>query len=69
MTSLNPLLSVGFQISEVLRKHRKFSRSAAKKMAIELLEKVGIPKAKNVIMIFLGCILAECANGWLLQLR
>lgn len=47
MTSLNPLLSVGFQISEVLRKHRKFSRSAAKKMAIELLEKVGIPKAKK----------------------
>ncbi|AOX43805.1 oligopeptide ABC transporter ATP-binding protein [Spiroplasma sp. NBRC 100390] len=47
MTSLNPLLSVGFQISEVLRKHRKFSRSAAKKLAIELLEKVGISNAKK----------------------
>ncbi|WP_425380595.1 oligopeptide ABC transporter ATP-binding protein OppD [Spiroplasma endosymbiont of Stenodema calcarata] len=47
MTSLNPLLSVGFQISEVLRKHRKFSRSAAKKDAIELLEKVGISNAKK----------------------
>lgn len=47
MTSLNPLLSVGFQISEVLRKHRKMSRAMAKKTAIELLEKVGIPKAKK----------------------
>lgn len=47
MTSLNPLLSVGFQISEVLRKHRKMSREMAKKISIELLEKVGIPKAKN----------------------
>ncbi|WP_374696478.1 oligopeptide ABC transporter ATP-binding protein OppD [Spiroplasma endosymbiont of Polydrusus formosus] len=47
MTSLNPLLSVGFQISEVLRKHQKLSRAMAKKTAIELLEKVGIPKAKK----------------------
>ncbi|AXF96313.1 oligopeptide ABC transporter ATP-binding protein OppD [Spiroplasma phoeniceum] len=47
MTSLNPLLSVGFQISEVLRKHSKMSRAMAKKTAIELLEKVGIPKAKK----------------------
>ncbi len=47
MTSLNPLLSVGFQISEVLRKHRKMSRAMSKRTAIELLEKVGIPKAKK----------------------
>ncbi|APE74596.1 oligopeptide ABC transporter ATP-binding protein OppD [Spiroplasma citri] len=47
MISLNPLLSVGFQISEVLRKHRKLSRAMAKKTALELLEKVGIPKAKK----------------------
>ncbi|AGR41459.1 oligopeptide ABC transporter ATP-binding protein OppD [Spiroplasma taiwanense] len=43
MTSLNPLLSVGFQISEILIKQLKMSRSSAKKEAIELLRKVGIP--------------------------
>ncbi|KAF5279600.1 hypothetical protein FQR65_LT15348 [Abscondita terminalis] len=47
MTSLNPLLSVGFQISEVLRKHRKMTRSEAKLEAIKLLEKVGIKNAEK----------------------
>ncbi|AGM26005.1 oligopeptide ABC transporter ATP-binding protein [Spiroplasma syrphidicola EA-1] len=47
MTSLNPLLSVGFQISEVIRKHRKLNRSQAKQEAILLLEKVGIKNAKK----------------------
>ncbi|AKX34075.1 oligopeptide ABC transporter ATP-binding protein [Spiroplasma litorale] len=47
MTSLNPLLSVGFQITEVLRKKLKMSRKNAKKEAISLLEKVGIPNAKK----------------------
>ncbi|AGM24989.1 oligopeptide ABC transporter ATP-binding protein OppD [Spiroplasma chrysopicola] len=47
MTSLNPLLSVGFQISEVIRKHRKLNRAQAKQEAILLLEKVGIKNAKK----------------------
>ncbi|ASP28192.1 oligopeptide ABC transporter ATP-binding protein [Spiroplasma corruscae] len=47
MTSLNPLLSVGFQISEVLRKKIKMSKKKAKKEAIELLKKVGIPDAER----------------------
>jgi len=42
MTSLNPLLSVGFQICEVLKKQLKMSGNNAKKEAIELLRKVGI---------------------------
>ncbi|ASP28014.1 oligopeptide ABC transporter ATP-binding protein [Spiroplasma corruscae] len=45
MTSLNPLLSVGFQISEVLRKQQGMSRGDAKKEAIKLLEQVGINDA------------------------
>ncbi|QHX36088.1 oligopeptide ABC transporter ATP-binding protein [Spiroplasma sp. TIUS-1] len=45
MTSLNPLLTVGYQISEVLIKHRGLSRFEAKKEAIELLTKVGIKDA------------------------
>ncbi|WP_031543281.1 ABC transporter ATP-binding protein [Mesoplasma photuris] len=47
MTSLNPLLSVGYQISEVLRDHQNMSRAEAKIEAIKLMEKVGIPNAEN----------------------
>ncbi|UWD35083.1 ATP-binding cassette domain-containing protein [Mycoplasma cottewii] len=47
MTSLNPLLSVGFQISEVLRIHNKLSRSEAKAEAINLMKKVGITNAEK----------------------
>ncbi|AXK51487.1 oligopeptide ABC transporter ATP-binding protein OppD [Spiroplasma alleghenense] len=47
MTSLNPLLSVGFQITEVLRKHHNMSRAQAKAEAIEILGKVGIPNPEK----------------------
>lgn len=47
MTSLNPLLSIGYQITEVLRLHRGMDRKTAKKEAIELLKKVRIPDAEN----------------------
>ena len=43
MTSLNPVLTVGKQIAEVLRRHEGLSRSAAKSRVIELLTLVGIP--------------------------
>jgi peptide/nickel transport system ATP-binding protein len=41
--SLNPVLTVGSQISETLRAHTTISRSAARAKASELLELVGIP--------------------------
>jgi peptide/nickel transport system ATP-binding protein len=43
MTSLNPVFTVDFQLSEVLRLHRDMSPAAAHKRAVELLEEVGIP--------------------------
>jgi peptide/nickel transport system ATP-binding protein len=43
MTSLNPSFTVGFQIAEVLRRHEKLSRLAARARAVELLELVGMP--------------------------
>jgi peptide/nickel transport system ATP-binding protein len=43
MTSLNPSFTVGYQLTEVLRRHEDLSRSAARARAIELLELVGIP--------------------------
>lgn len=47
MTSLNPLRTIGFQIEETLREHRKLSRTEARKTALDLLEKVRIPSAKQ----------------------
>ncbi|MEQ7918620.1 ABC transporter ATP-binding protein [Xanthomonas sp. WHRI 1810A] len=45
MTSLNPVLSVGEQIGEVLRRHRGLSRKDARIEALSLLKKVRIPNA------------------------
>ncbi len=42
-TSLNPVLTVGRQVSEVLRQHEGLSRAAARARAVELLGIVGIP--------------------------
>jgi len=44
MSSLNPVLTVGFQIAEPLREHLKLSRKAAMARAVELLDLVGIPE-------------------------
>ncbi|GIF63855.1 ABC transporter ATP-binding protein [Asanoa ishikariensis] len=45
MTSLNPVLTVGRQIGEVLQVHERISRKQARARAIELLSLVGIPSA------------------------
>ncbi len=47
MRSLNPVLTVGFQLTESLRKHLRLSRDKARKRAVELLEMVGIPLAEK----------------------
>jgi peptide/nickel transport system ATP-binding protein len=47
MTSLNPVLTIGFQIAEALIFHRGLSRSAAEAETIRLLEKVRIPAASS----------------------
>jgi len=43
MTSLNPVLSIGFQIGEVLAVHRDLSSGEIKDKTVELLRMVGIP--------------------------
>ncbi|WP_077215025.1 ABC transporter ATP-binding protein [Bacillus dakarensis] len=48
LTSLNPLFTVGNQISESIRLHQKASKEEAKKIAIEMLKKVGIPRAEKI---------------------
>jgi peptide/nickel transport system ATP-binding protein len=45
MTSLNPVLTVGRQIGEVLQVHERLSRKQARERAVGLLSLVGIPSA------------------------
>src|ERR687895_536528 len=45
MTSLNPTLKIGTQITETLRRHFEIPKDDARKRAIELLEEVRIPRA------------------------
>jgi len=47
MTSLNPVLSVGFQIGETLVRHRGLSRAAAEAETVRLLDRVRLPAAKS----------------------
>jgi peptide/nickel transport system ATP-binding protein/oligopeptide transport system ATP-binding protein len=47
MTSLNPVLTIGYQLTEPMREHLGLSRSDARRRAIELLDLVGIPMAKS----------------------
>jgi oligopeptide/dipeptide ABC transporter ATP-binding protein len=47
MTSLNPVLTVGHQVTEPLRTHLNMSREQARRRAGELLNLVGIPNAES----------------------
>ncbi len=45
MASLNPVLTVGAHVTEPLILHQRLSRAEARKRAVELLDRVGIPAA------------------------
>ncbi|MGH2474671.1 MAG: ABC transporter ATP-binding protein [Candidatus Limnocylindrales bacterium] len=47
LTSLNPTLTIGYQIGESIRQHMGLSKAAARDRVVELLSKVGIPRAKD----------------------
>ncbi|WP_328535884.1 ABC transporter ATP-binding protein [Streptomyces sp. NBC_00344] len=47
MTSLNPVLTIGRQVGEVLRRHLGMSRREARERAVELLALVGIPAPRQ----------------------
>jgi oligopeptide/dipeptide ABC transporter ATP-binding protein len=47
MTSLNPVLTIGFQLMEPLKIHMGMSDDQATARALELLDLVGIPEAEN----------------------
>ncbi len=47
MTSLNPIITIGKQITSVIIKHQKCSELEARERALILMKKVGIPNAEN----------------------
>jgi oligopeptide/dipeptide ABC transporter ATP-binding protein len=47
MTSLNPVLRVGFQVEEAMAAHSRFTRQQAKQRVIPMLQRVRIPAAKD----------------------
>ncbi|MBI2873041.1 MAG: ABC transporter ATP-binding protein [Chloroflexi bacterium] len=46
MTSLNPVLTIGRQVTEALELHMNMNKSSARERAVELIQLVGIPDAK-----------------------
>jgi len=49
MSSLNPTMKIGVQMVELILKHEKMSKKEAQALALSMLEKVGIPRAKEVM--------------------
>lgn len=49
MTSLNPVYTIGFQISELLKEHTDLPKKKYKEKVIELLKLVGIPRPDEVV--------------------
>lgn len=47
MTSLNPVLTIGYQVSEMLTTHMGLSKKEALREAVELLKKVNIPSPEE----------------------
>lgn len=52
LSSLNPVLPVGWQIAEMFRVHLGFNRKDARARAVEMMQKVGIPAAEKRVWDF-----------------
>ena len=66
MTSLNPVISIGAQIVEVLKNHKRLTASTARERTMELLNMVEISKKMELtpwatILDLLRCVISE---GW-----
>ena len=49
MTSLNPVMKIGAQITEKILQHEKVSKAEAKQQAIELLKETGLPRVERMV--------------------
>ncbi len=64
LTSLNPLYTVARQITETIRTHHDVSDAEARKRAIALLDRVGIPAAARRIDDTRTIFQAACGSAW-----
>ncbi|WJY26310.1 ABC transporter ATP-binding protein [Sporosarcina trichiuri] len=49
MTALNPVFTIGSQITEMLRKHKRMGKKAAREQAVRLLAEVGITRPEQIV--------------------
>ena len=59
MSSLNPVFTIGYQLSETLILHEGLNKKEAREKSIELLKKVGIPRADEIV----DCYPHELSGG------
>ena len=64
MTSLNPVRTIGSQLTEILDWHFHIKGAEAKREAISLLESVGIQDAANAFISIPMSSPAACASAW-----
>ncbi|HEY5639844.1 MAG TPA: ABC transporter ATP-binding protein [Dehalococcoidia bacterium] len=48
-TGLNPVLSIGDQVDEIIRAHQRVSRREAKRLSIEVLGQLGLPDPEDIV--------------------
>ncbi len=48
MTSLNPVMTIGKQLTEAIRAHQKVSHAAGRQLAISWLDKVQLPSPETI---------------------
>ena len=63
MSSLNPYLTVGEQLAEVLQVHRRTPRTEAWRRAAEMLERVGIPSPGSRVRAYPHQLSGGCGSG------
>ena len=49
MTSLNPVLTCGNQVMEVLIKHKRISKNEARQKTVDLFKKTGLPNPEQIL--------------------
>lgn len=63
LSALNPVLPVGWQIAEMFRVHQGMSRKQARQKSIAMMQRVGIPAAKERVGDFPHQFSGGCASG------
>ncbi len=63
LSSLNPVLSVGDQLGEMFQVHRGMSRKDSRAKAVELMDRVRIPAAKERVGQYPTSSPAACASA------